>query len=396
MKKPSAAFRRLWQAVFWVSFPFGVIGFVLPIYGEALGASAFEIGAFFSAFSVIPVIIRPFLGHMLDRWGRRPFLLCGLSGYALSMLLFLLADSVVLLMLARFVQGVGAAFLWITAFTIVADLAQETSRGRTFGAIDEATNRGAVIGTTLGFTVLAWLSSIELEWTQIWFWLFLGYLLPALIGVWHGFQGVPETRPHAITPKQERQPVSRQLIALMAIVFVTGASKAMVWPLLVIFLQRSLQADVWAIAMAYLPAAVLNSILPSRVGAVADKLGRKIPMISGLMIGAVASALIPQLRNVLGLTLLWTVETLGYITATPAERAFVADIAGEDFRGTNYGLYTFAYFLGAVLGPLAGGWLYDHAGHAIPFYLNSGVLVLGAILVAGILRETRPQELAVQ
>ena len=71
----------------------------------------------------------------------------------------------------------------------------------------------------------------------------------------------------------------------------------------------------------------------------------------------------------------------------PAERAFVADIAGEDARGTSYGLYTFAYFLGAALGPLAGGWLYDNLGHATPFYLNAAVLLVGALLVAGALRE---------
>jgi DHA1 family multidrug resistance protein-like MFS transporter len=81
------------------------------------------------------------------------------------------------------------------------------------------------------------------------------------------------------------------------------------------------------------------------------------------------------------------VESLGYTASMPAERAFVADIAGEDTRGTSYGLYTFAYFLRAALGPLAGGWLYDNLGHATPFYLNAAVLVVGALLVAGVLRE---------
>jgi len=44
---------------------------VLPIYGEVLGATALEVGGFFSAFSLVPVIVRPFLGRALDRWGRR-------------------------------------------------------------------------------------------------------------------------------------------------------------------------------------------------------------------------------------------------------------------------------------------------------------------------------------
>jgi MFS family permease len=175
----------------------------------------------------------------------------------------------------------------------------------------------------------------------------------------------------------------------MGIVFVTGASKAMVWPLLMIFLQDVLEADVGALATAYLPAALISSFLPSRMGRIADRLGRKGPMIVGLIVGALASALVPHLPSVIVLAALWAIESLGYTVSIPAERAFVADIAGKDFRGTSYGLYTFAHFLGAAIGPLAGGWLYDNVGHAAPFYLNTGVLVFGAVLVMLVLREPR-------
>jgi MFS family permease len=174
----------------------------------------------------------------------------------------------------------------------------------------------------------------------------------------------------------------------MGIVCVTGASTAMVWPLLMVFLQDALQADVAALVWAYLPAALISAFLPSRMGRIADRLGRKKPMIAGLMVGAVASALIPHLRSLVPLIILWAIESVGYTASVPAERAFVADIAGQDTRGASYGLYTFAYFLGATLGPLAGGWLYDNLGHATPFYLNAAVLMVGALLVAGVLRES--------
>jgi len=77
-------------------------------------------------------------------------------------------------------------------------------------------------------------------------------------------------------------------------------------------------------------------------------------------VGAAASLAIPHLGSIIGLTVLWSLETIGYTISIPAERAFVADIAGEDIRGTSYGMYTFSYFLGAAIGPLAGGWLYDN------------------------------------
>ncbi len=110
-------------------------------------------------------------------------------------------------------------------------------------------------------------------------------------------------------------------------------------------------------------------------------------MIIGLLVGSLASLAMPWLGGILALTALWCLETVGYTISVPAERAFVADIAGQDMRGKSYGLYTFSYFLGSALGPLAGGWLYDNISHATPFYLNSLVLVIGAVLVGLVLKE---------
>ena len=227
------------------------------------------------------------------------------------------------------------------------------------------------------------LGKAGLTLTQSWPWIFALYALPALVALAVVWRGVPETRPAAeVTPVKSRL-ISSQLLALMGIVAVTGASNAMVWPLLMIFLQDSLGAGIEALAMAYLLAAILSSFLPSRMGHFADRLGRKPLMVGGLVGGALASALIPHLRSLLLLALLWAVESVGYAASIPAERAFVADIAGED---------TFAYFLGALVGPIAGGWLYDTRGHATPFYLNSAVLLFGALLVVLMLRESRRGE----
>ncbi len=378
----------LWRAVFLVSFPFGILAFVLPIYGRELGASAIEVGAFFSAFSIVPVIVRPVLGRALDRWGRRPFLLAGLSGYLAAVFAFGFATSVWMLTLARFLQGIGAAFLWLTAYTMVADLAAAGGRGLNFGLIDEATNRGAIIGTALGFGILFRLQGdAGIEWARLWWILFAIYGVTTITALVIAWRGASETRPTVPTAGPISKGITRRLITLMGIVLLTGASSNMVWPMLMIFLQDALHVEANGLALAYLPAALISSFLPSRMGILSDRLGRRIPMILGLLIGAAASALIPHLRSLIALTALWAVESAGYAASVPAERAFVADIAGEDVRGTSYGLYTFAYFLGSAIGPLAGGWLYDRVSPATPFYLNTAVLLIGALLVAVALRE---------
>jgi DHA1 family multidrug resistance protein-like MFS transporter len=380
--------QNLWKATFWTSFPFGVMSFLLPIYGVELGATALQIGGMFTAFSIVPALIRPFLGRALDRWGRKPFLLIGLGGYALAVLVFALADTVTLLTLGRVLQGLGSAFLWIAIFTMLADLSGAATRGFQFGSQDEASYRGAIIGTTLGLAGLFLAQGyLGLDFKEYWFWLFLAYTVPTAVAFFYGWRGTRETLPAHSAQAVESKAISRQLLALMGIVFATGASQAMVWPLLMIFLQDRLGAGIGTLAFAYLPAALISSFLPSRMGKLADRWGRKIPMVIGLLIGSLASLLIPHLTVVVALAGLWCLETVGYTISIPAERAFVADIAGQDIRGASYGLYTFSYFIGAALGPLAGGWLYDNAGHATPFYLNSVVLVIGAILLWIFLKE---------
>ena len=263
---------NLWKSIFWISFPFGVLSFLLPIYGRDIGASALEIGGFFSAFSLVPAIIRPFLGKALDRWGRRPFLIIGLVGYLLATVVFSFASTVIMLTVARFLQGIGSAFLWIATFTMIADLAKKSGRGQNFGSIDEASYRGGIIGTTLGLTFVFTLQGTT-DWSfqKIWFWLFLIYMIPTAIGLFYGLKGTKETLPVYENIVQQSKPFSTQLLVLMGIVLLTGASQAMVWPLLMIFLQDHLGAGIASLAFAYLPAALISSFLPSRMGKLTDR-----------------------------------------------------------------------------------------------------------------------------
>jgi len=79
----------------------------------------------------------------------------------------------------------------------------------------------------------------------------------------------------------------------MLIVFLTGASSAAVRPLLMVFLQDRFTTDVGMLALAFIPAALAYSFLPSRLGRVGDRVGRKPMMILSLLAGGMVSLLIP-------------------------------------------------------------------------------------------------------
>jgi DHA1 family multidrug resistance protein-like MFS transporter len=276
----------------------------------------------------------------------------------------------------------------MSAYAIVADLAHE-DRGWSFGTIDEATNRGALLGALPGLVGIGAMQLAGYTLIQVWPLLFGLYAVSAVAGLVLAARRIGETCHPKEFNAEARHPEPLQLFALMVIVLITGASTAMVWPIIVIFLQDNIGATAPILAAAYLPAALISSFLPAQLGKLTDHFGRKPLMAGGLVIGAVTSAFIPHLRSAIPLALLWAVDSLGYAASAPAERAFVADIAGVDTRGMSYGLYTFAFFLGAAFGPLAGGWLYDNMGHAAPFYANAIMLMIAAVLVFALLREPK-------
>jgi len=372
------------RAIFFLSFPLGILSFVLPIYGKELGATALEIGTLFSAFSVMTVLLRPVLGRLMDRYGRRPFLLLGVMGYVGAVLLFLLAGDMLALLAARVVQGAASSFLWLSAYAIVADCSPPGERGRRFGRVEEQAWRGGMFGAFVGFTSLGFLGI-----AQGWAVAFVGYVILGLVASFLAWRGVRETLPAARPSVPARRRVSSRLYVLMGIVTLTTASSALLTPVLMIFLQERFDAPVYDLAWAYLPAAILYGFLPSRLGRIADRVGRRGPMVAGLLAAAVTSLVIPHAGSLLLIAGAWAVEAVCFSAAIPAEEALVADYSGAEARGTSYGLYTLAAGLGATIGPVLGGWVYDTWGHAMPFYMNAGILVMGAVLVLALVREDR-------
>jgi len=284
--------KTLCRAIFLISLPFGILSFVLPIYGKEIGANAIQIGLFFSVFSLMTVLLRPIVGAALDRYGRRPFFIAGLAGYAATMFAFAFSNRIWNIVLARTVQGIASAFLWLAARAITADVSGTDDRGRSFGSIDQSSSQGAILGTLIGFGVLTSLD-IDGGWQP----LFIGYGAVSLLAAILAFGRLPETNP--ATAHQERRPIvwSRPWILLLAVTAVTGASWAMVSPILMIFLQENLKVNVADLGIAYLPAALIWAMLPTKLGALADRSGRKPLMVLGLIVAAGSSFVIPGLRS---------------------------------------------------------------------------------------------------
>ena len=73
--------------------------------------------------------------------------------------------------------------------------------------------------------------------------------------------------------------------------------------------------------------------------------------------------------------------------AVSAEEALVVDNSGSERLGVTIGFYTAAAGLGAVIGPLLGGWLYDRFDALSVFGSAALLMALGAGLIVLLVRE---------
>jgi len=201
------------------------------------------------------------------------------------------------------------------------------------------------------------------------------------------WRGTPETCPPIV--HTARQPIrwGRNWILLLTVTLVTGASWAMVSPVLIIFLQEHFQVGVDIISWAFLPSGRVWALLPARLGKLADRFGRKPLMLLGMVMASASSFIVPHLGSILAFAALWGFQALCYAAGDPAEQALVADLTGGDQRGRAYGFYAMAADLGAALGPFAGTWLYQTLGASMPFYANGIVLALSALALFFLLGE---------
>ena len=127
-----------------------VVNVALPALQSTLHASATDIQWVVESYALLLASLLLLGGSLGDLYGRRRVFLCGVLLFAIGSSWCGLAPSVTFLIVARGVQGIGAAFLVPGSLAIISASYTESARGRAIGTWSGFTAITAAIGPVLG------------------------------------------------------------------------------------------------------------------------------------------------------------------------------------------------------------------------------------------------------
>jgi MFS transporter, DHA1 family, tetracycline resistance protein len=128
---------------------FGLVIPLLPFFGQAFDAPAWQITLMFSAFSVGQFLGEPFWGKLSDRIGRRPVLILTTAGGALAYVALALAPGIWAALAVRLVSGFLSGNI-STLQGYLADITPPQQRAGRMGIMGSAFSLGFMVGPALG------------------------------------------------------------------------------------------------------------------------------------------------------------------------------------------------------------------------------------------------------
>lgn len=135
----------------------GVLLGVTPFFVTGqLGSDTAGLGMVLGAFSVATLLLRPLVGRIVDRWGRRRLLVAGAGLFAVLTAAHLGVDDVWALIVLRMLMGVAEAMYFVAGFAALADLAPLGRTGEALSWNSVALYLGIAAGPGIGQLLLGW------------------------------------------------------------------------------------------------------------------------------------------------------------------------------------------------------------------------------------------------
>ncbi|MGQ4678431.1 MFS transporter [Paenibacillus polymyxa] len=263
-------------AVFIDMLIYGLVVPILPRYADSLGATQTEIGFLFSSYAIALFIATPIFGLLTDRIGRKTPLLWGLIGLIASTLMFAIAHTFWLLVLARALQGVAAAMTWTAGLALLAELYPSEERGKAMGLALSGQAAGTLLGPTIGGWLYQWGSY------QLPFYFAIALAVVDAILRLVLLHDIPEEKNEKyVSPFSFMK--NKDLLLVIGVVIIGASVPSVLEPTLPLHLQHNFSANPGVIGLLFAIPTLAYGLATPFIGQFSSKIGYKNGILLGLL-----------------------------------------------------------------------------------------------------------------
>ncbi|WP_406631738.1 MFS transporter [Amycolatopsis sp. WGS_07] len=365
------------------TFVLGVDGFVLPgllpEISASLSVSVASAGQLTTVFAVAYAVGSPVIATLAGRADRRIVIGAGMVAFLAGMVLQAAGPTYGIVLAGRVVAALGAAAFQANAFAVAGVLAPPERRSRAFAVIGAGSSLAAVLGVPFGLLI-----------GQFWGWrgtLWTIVALAAIAAVLAGLFVPSMTLPATTMRDRLAVLVNPRIVTLLAVSALVLAPSFLLTAYASAVVGISSPGSANAILVALLVYGAGFFLGNRLVGRFADRFAALSVIVAGLVVVAVAAALLAAVQHwfVPTLVALFVLGVMGSSLFIPQQnRVFVA---GGDVAAVALSLNGSMNYVGTAIGAGIGGVVLANAG---PLWLGPAAAIL-AVLVIGVALATAPE-----
>lgn len=345
----------------------------LPLYIQKLGGSEAQVGLVAGIFTLTAFVFRLIVGGLLDRFGRRLFMLLGLLVFAVSVYLYNWVGGIAVLLALRILHGASWAVCTTSIGTTVTDVIPETRRGEGMGWFGLSMTIAMALGPMLGTRVLMSQSFHEV-------FLIAAVLTVAALALAFATRIPFQSNPGARRVEFVEKPLLPLMLALLLLTVSYGGITAFI-PLW----SETLSVNPGLYFLVY--AIMITAIRPI-AGKMADRYGEAAVILPSLAVVVVALVVLSVFHDTVGIIASAVLYGIGFGAAQPAFQALALRLARPDRKGVaNASIFT-AFDLGISVGSIALGWIFPYTGYPGMFAV-SALAVAGSLALFGVFARRR-------
>ncbi len=340
----------------------------MPVYVVSLGGGPTAAGMVSGAVAMTALLFRPLMGWLVDSWRRRPLVLIGTSCYGFASIIYFLAGTIPLLLAGRFVHGFGLSCYTTASNAYIADVAPRARRGEAVGLFAAAQAVGLIIGPAIGFLLIDTIGFKRL-FTVSGGLAFITFFISLF------------ARERRVPGKVERARwsvrtgiVSVDALPMGWMAICMGMGFGAVSAFIAIFARDRGFPNPGFYFMIQALALIVSRVAAGRLS---DRYDRAVVIIPGLVLGAVALALLPLANGAALFVISASLFGFGFGAAQPATMALLIDRVRPAERGLAVSTYYAGFDTGVFVGSFMLGVVSQRLGFGVMWPLAAGCVLLG-------------------